>query len=384
MELIDNTLREGEQTPGVAFQVDEKLDLIRALVEAGIRRFDAAFPDADRLEGEFLERARLACPEAVLGASCRLLRASLEHARDVGAHEAFVVVPMSEMHLARRLHLAPAELPARLDAELGGGGPLRLNVVLEDAFRADPGFVERMARHVAGMGVDKVFLADTVGCMLPWQVALLVQRVRAALPATVGLGTHFHNDLGLALANTLAAVDAGATFVTAAVNGLGERAGNTDLLLAAVAAERLLGCSTGVVAARLVEVSRQVARLTGIIPPANAPLVGENAFRHTSGIHVHGVLADQRTYEAVPPALLGRTSELVLGRLSGHHHVRHLLALHGRPAAPEAEVEAALERVKAASLDPARRERAAALAEAVWAFGAGLGVRPEAVLDEGE
>jgi len=324
--LVDNTLREGEQTPGVAFSVEDKLAHVRAMVDCGVTHFDAAVPESGPDEMEFLRRVRTEVPAAAVGASCRLIRKSIEQALDAGVKELFVIVPVSDVHLQKRLHLTRAELLEKVAGDLRAvGAQAVLNIALEDGFRADEGFLMQAADAAAGVAAARVFLADTVGIELPPNVESRVARVRERLPTGIALGTHFHNDFGLAVANTLAAIRAGATFATAAVNGLGERAGNTDIAVLAAAIRLLMRLPCSVRLDRLRGQSLRVMDITGILVSQTSPVTGYNAFRHTSGIHVHGVLSDPATYEAVAPEQFGAQSQLVLGKHSGRAHLRHLL-----------------------------------------------------------
>lgn len=328
--------------------MEMKLAILERLVDAGIELFDAAFPESSPDEAAFLAEAVKRFPAARLGASCRLIRGALMAAVATGANELFAVVPVSDVHLEKRLGIDRPRMLERLVAELDGiRRHASLNVVLEDAFRADPVFVAQCAALSAGLGARRVFLSDTVGVVLPWKVKSLVRSVRDAIPREVDLGSHFHDDFGLGLANSLAAVEAGATHPTAAVNGLGERAGNTDLAQLAAAISLLMGRECGVRLDRLRPLSDFVMRISGILVSQRSPITGYNAFRHTSGVHVHGMLADRHTYEGFDPEVLGAKRELVLGKHSGRRHIRHLLG-GSDDLSPEL-VERVLKAVKQAS-----------------------------------
>ena len=190
----------------------------------------------------------------------------------------------------------------------------------------------------------------------------MVRTVMGEFHERIVLGTHFHNDFGLATANTLAALEEGATLPTASVNGLGERAGIADLAQVAAAAKKLLAATHTVRLDRVRALSTHLARLTGIVVSQNAPVTGHNAFRHTSGIHVHGMLTDPSTYEALDGKCFGTNTELILGKHSGRHHLRHLLDESGLDA-PEELVEDLLQQVKAEAADPRRREALRAFAD---------------------
>lgn len=367
MTIIDNTLREGEQTPGVAFTIDEKLEVVRALSGAGVTLFDAAFPESSEQERKFVKVALSEVPEARIGASCRLLAGSMENAVKCGAKELFVIVPVSDLHLEKRLKISRAGQLGFLKTELAAfGGGADVNIVLEDAFRGDADFVIECMARACDYGAARIFLADTVGMVHPLVSAGLVRRARETVPAAVEIGTHYHNDLGLALANTLFSVEAGATCLTAAVNGLGERAGNTDIAQLCAAATLLSEFGHSVDMTKLRRISALVESKTGILVSQTAPITGYNAFRHTSGIHVHGMLEDPRTYEAVDPVMFNTSSELVLGKHSGRRHVRSLMASAGING--KFSEEALLAEIKDASHHPGKKKAAAELLDLYSAF----------------
>ena len=358
---------------------------MRLLTDAGIRHFDAAFPESSPEEKEFVRLARTEVPDAVIGCSCRLIRDSVELAMGLGAHELFVIVPVSDIHLEKRLKITRPELLASMQSVLEGiPGERLVNLALEDVFRADEVFQQEVLQCACELGVQRVFLADTVGNQLPWQVRRFVARIREDLPREIDIGTHFHNDFGLALANSLAAVEAGASFPTAAVNGLGERAGNTDIALLAAAARFLMDRPTTANLAQLQEASELVARRTGILVAQNAPITGFNAFRHTSGTHVHGYLSDKTTYEAFDPAAAGGIPKLVLGKHSGRAHIRHLVADRKLAAG---QIDDILARVKARALHRSGTGDSERLHDEFVRFNEQLGISEEEVarlMDEEE
>jgi isopropylmalate/homocitrate/citramalate synthase len=365
--VVDNTLREGDQTPGVAFSVEQKLEILSLLVSAGVTVFDAALPESSGSEVEFLKEASRRFPSIRLGASCRMIRSALEHAVAAGANELYAIVPVSDLHLFRRLKISREDLLRGIDEQLSGiASSATLNIALEDSLNADPGFLRTAVERCADVGASRVFVADTLGSALPERVAAVTRAVRAALPPGVAVGCHFHNDFGLALANALAAIGAGATFPTAGVNGLGERAGNTDLAQLVAALRLLLHVDCPVRLDRVRDLSWRVCRMTGVLVSQNAPVTGFNAFRHTSGIHVDGMLKDRSTYGAIDPADFGQKEQLVLGKHSGRAHIAHLLKeeVHDDPELM-AELVA---RVKRLAEQRAGSREAAALADAFEAF----------------
>lgn len=367
MTLIDNTLREGEQTPGVAFSVADKMELAAELIAAGIDFLDAAMPESFVDEKEFLRLASKEFPDVRLGASTRLIRESILRAHEEGAREVFVIVPISDVHILKRLKTTRDGLLARMESQLSSvASQVSVNIALEDAFRASPEFLIRAVQQARDLGASRVFLSDTVGMVSPWQVEPVVHAVRMAAGGKLGIGVHFHNDMGLALANTLTAIRAGADYPTAALNGLGERAGNTDLVQLAAASRFLLLRETGVRIDLLRDAALTVMRKTGILLAQNAPITGHNAFRHTSGMHVHGMLEDKGTYEGIAPESIGASSQLVLGKHSGRSHLRHLLPSDAN-LSPQ-QLSKLLHSIKRHSISDEKDERISQLVEAFEQF----------------
>ncbi len=331
LQVVDCTLREGEQTAGVWFSVEEKLALVDALADAGVRWLDAGMPAVSEDERRFLREAT-GRSAARIGASVRALVEECTLALDTGCDEVFVICPVSPLHRQRRLGLDLDGLRRRIEAVVRVviEGGRTCNVVAEDASRTDPDELEHALKAALSAGADRIFLCDTVGCWTPSAAASIFARLIEQLPG-VPLGVHCHNDLGMATANTIAAIEAGCDWPTATINGVGERAGNASLLEVAAAAERLLERSTGLHLDRFGEISRRVERLTGFVVPQHQPLVGWNAFRHESGIHVDGLLKDTATYESVAPGLVGREHRYVVGKHSGRALLRRFAREHGWP-----------------------------------------------------
>ena len=226
------------------------------------------------------------------------------------------------------------------------------NVAVEDASRTELEPLRRAVSAALGAGADRIFLCDTVGAWTPARAAARVAAVAECFPG-VPLGVHCHNDLGMATANTVAAVEAGCRWPTVTVNGVGERAGNASLGEVAGACEQLLDLTGGLDLSGLVAISRTVERLTGFVVPQHQPLVGWNAFRHESGIHVDGLMKEARTYESLAPERLGREHHFVVGKHSGRALLVQYAQEHGLPDDAET-IEDVLEIVKHRRPDWAR------------------------------
>ncbi|MFT7623062.1 MAG: isopropylmalate/homocitrate/citramalate synthase [Myxococcota bacterium] len=353
LNVVDCTLREGEQTAGVWFSVEEKLELVDALAASGVRWLDAGMPAVSEDERRFLREAT-GRTAAQIGASVRALESEVQLALDTGCDEIYVICPVSTLHRQKRLGLDEDGLLRRIEAVVRAvveGGRI-CNLVAEDASRAEPDALLRALDTGLQAGADRLFLCDTVGCWTPTSTKAIFERVAAQLPGAAW-GVHCHNDYGMATANTVAAIEAGCAWPTATINGVGERAGNASLVEVSAAADQLLGCQTGLDFERFAELSSLVERLTGFVVPQHQPMVGWNAFRHESGIHVDGLLKDTATYESVTPGMLGREHRYVVGKHSGRALLRRFAAEHGWPD-DEETVSAVLEVIKSRRPDWAR------------------------------
>ncbi len=330
LHLVDTTLRDGEQMPGVVFNDTQKLDLARRLAAAGVDEIEAGIPAMGLAECALLRRLAEAGLSCRLTTWCRCLESDLAAAAQTGITGIHLSVPASEIHLKAmnrsrgwRLDMLRALLPeARSRFEF-------VSIGAQDASRADSEALVELAKVAADAGVDRFRLADTVGIWTPRKAAETVGMVARTFP-DLALGVHMHNDLGMATANTVAAVEAGARHADVTVNGIGERSGNARLAEVAMAASVGEVARTGIHPDHLPKLSRKVAEYTGIPLPINAPIVGRNAFRHESGIHVKAQLADRSAYEPFDPAILGRTTpdhapEIAIGKHSGSCALQRVL-----------------------------------------------------------
>ena len=327
LNIVDCTLREGDQTAGVAMTLAEKLEIAEALDAAGVAMADAGMPAVHESEASFLRQASRNAQNMIVGASIRCRPDMARMALDCGVGAVFVICPISSQHLSARLGVTAEQLFDSL-AEVADvvSGHATLEVVAEDATRAQEADLLALATAARKLKADRFYLADTVGSHSPGRWTQLVQKMLAVLGSEVDLGVHCHNDFGMATALTVAAIEAGVRWPTATVNGLGERAGNADLGSVAAACSHLLGMDGGLDLQMLPELSNMVQRASGVQVAPSHPLVGANAFRHESGIHVHGVLADPSMYEFVAPESVGRERTLLLGKHSGRSHLHAVLS----------------------------------------------------------
>ncbi|MCX5233512.1 LeuA family protein [Streptomyces sp. NBC_00233] len=332
VEVIDCTLRDGEQAPGVRFSLEEKLDLATALSKAGVAVLDAGFPASSASEVEALQAMHDLNLNASIAATARPLRQDVEAAARAHADEVFLFMPTSDLRLKETLGLTREQATTcfRSGAEAAAAHGMGINLVFEDATRTDPrqliDTAAELRRHVP---VRRMVLADSVGCAHPASMERLTRILDEALDHSIALCAHNHNDFGLAVANTLAAIAGGATAMTCTVNGIGERAGNADLAECVAALTHLYGVEHGVDPLALPALSAAVELDSGIFTSPIKPVTGFNVFRHESGVHVDSMLKNTCSYEFLPSAWVGRCSEFVLGKHSGKSLVRHVLASAG-------------------------------------------------------
>ena len=344
--IYDSTLRDGEQMPGVAFNPAVKVEIARALDEVRVPQIEAGFPAVSPSEAAAVKQVCGLGLEADILCLSRLKRDDVDAAADAGVDMVLLFVPASALQLRVKLKKTVDELIPEVTrvTEYAASRGLRVGFSTEDSTRSDLMDLVRIYRAAIDAGAERVGLTDTVGCMTPNGLAQLVQKVRRALN-DFPLSVHLHNDFGLANANALAGVLAGAKFVTTTVNGIGERAGNVPLQPFVMACELLYGINTGVDTEGLKALSELVADRSGVAVHPNFPVVGSNVFSHESGIHVKAVMEDPATYEPYPPELVGQKRTLALGKHTGEAHVKAVLQGQGVKL-PEAHVDAVTLKLK--------------------------------------
>ena len=327
--LEDTTLRDGEQAPGIAFSVSDKLAIFRALVSAGVRWIEAGIPAMGGDELRALRRMLAESEDVTLVAWNRGVLEDVRQSLQLGFRAVHIGLPASDVLLRASVGKGREWLLSQakgLVAEAKDAGAF-VSVSAEDVGRVDLGQLAEYAATVASAGADRLRLSDTIGILTPEGYAERIRAVRSA--AAIELQCHCHNDFGLAVANTLSGLAAGARYFHVTINGIGERAGMPDFAQTVLALHQLHGRATGVRLDHLIPLSRLVAKLTGVSPPPWQPVVGDNAFRHESGIHVKGLLRDEHAFEPFDPGAVGSERTLVLGKHSGRALIRKLLEEEG-------------------------------------------------------
>ncbi|MFB6082145.1 MAG: 2-isopropylmalate synthase [Halanaeroarchaeum sp.] len=325
VQLLDTTLRDGEQAPGVSLSPEQKADIARALDRAGVAVVEAGSACTGPGERRAIDRVTDLALDATVTSFARGVRNDVDLALDVDVDGVNLVVPASDRHVESKVGTTRAGvLETTVDlVEYATDHGLWVEVIGEDGSRADLDFLEDLMVAAMDAGADRFAFADTVGHASPDRAFEGVSRLVEHGPVS----THTHDDLGLAVTNALASVAAGADMVHATVNGIGERAGNVALEEVAIALWHAYDVET-VDTEHLYRLSSLVADATGVALPPNKAVSGENAFAHESGIHTDGTLKDERMYEPYPPEAVGRERRLVVGKHAGRAGVAAALAEH--------------------------------------------------------
>ena len=336
--IFDTTLRDGEQAPGCSMALPEKLRVARALAELGVDVIEAGFPVASRGDWESVNAIAREIEGPIIAGLARCNPEDIERAaralEPAPRRRLHVFLATSAIHREFKLNMAKEEILKSAVAAVRLARSIADDVEFspEDASRTELEFLAEVVTAVVEAGATTVNIPDTVGYTVPQEFSELFHYLRANVPGIerVVLSVHCHDDLGMAVANSLSAVQAGARQIECTINGIGERAGNCSLeeiVMALRTREGYFGLKTGIHTTRLYPTSRLVSNITGMPIPRNKSVVGENAFAHESGIHQHGMLKHHSTYEIMRPEDVGLSrTHLVLGKHSGRHAFRERVA----------------------------------------------------------
>ena len=341
IKIFDTTLRDGEQSPGASMSVEEKVEMAQALEDLGVDLIEAGFPVSSPVQMEGVKRVASVIRKATVVALARCVEKDID-----AAHEALkdaknkmihVFIATSPIHRNYKLRMSKEEILERIRKYVSYAKRYSelVEFSAEDASRTELPFLMEVVKVAIEAGATTINIPDTVGYAIPDEFGHLIKTLKEGVPGIekVDLSVHCHNDLGLALANSIAAIKNGATQVEVTLNGIGERAGNCaleELVMTLKVRKDLLDFETGVNTHLIYPTSRLLVHITGLIPSRNKPIIGENVFLHESGIHQDGVLKMRETYEIMKPSDIGRSSEtLVMGRHSGKHALKKKLESYG-------------------------------------------------------
>ncbi len=329
IRIFDTTLRDGEQTPGVSITPAQKLDIAIKLAELGVDVIEAGFPVVS--EGEIIGiknivKQRLKSEICVLA---RTIKSDIDAAINCGVDYVHTFIATSEIHMKYKLKMSKEQVLERAvwAVQYAKDHGMKVEFSAEDATRSDRQFLLEVFKCVSDAHVDRIDIPDTVGYATPHYTESLVSDVLDNTKVPISM--HCHDDSGLAVANSVAGINAGATCAHVTINGLGERAGNASLEELVMALQCLYGRKHNINTQLLYEISKFVSNTMGIIVQPNKAIIGENAFGHESGIHTHGIINNPLTYEPISPELVGRRRWLQAGKHAGAHGIRAMLGDFG-------------------------------------------------------
>lgn len=323
--IFDTTLRDGEQTPGVALTVDDKIQIAQKLNNLGVDKIEVGFPASSDGEVESARQIKSMDLDSTLVGLARSLKSDIDAVIDSDLDYIHTFIGTSPLHRDYKLKKSKDQIidSAVSAVEYAKDHGLTVEFSAEDATRTEKDFLFDVFSAVSDAKVDFIDVPDTVGVLTPKDTRLLIGDVVKTF--NIPISVHFHNDFGLATANTLTAIECGANQAHVTVNGLGERTGNCSLEELVMTLKVAYGIDLGLDTTRLYSLSNLVGRLTGVKMPVNKPIVGDNAFTHESGIHVHGILNNSFTYEPMSPEMVGHSRRIVLGKHTGANSLRSKL-----------------------------------------------------------
>lgn len=322
IRIFDTTLRDGEQTPGVTLTLDDKIEIAHQLSKLGVDVIEAGSPMSSDGEKKVVKAI---AKEGLKSEVCALARAhkgDIDQAIECDVDLIHLFIPTSPVQMKYAVNLSPKQvLSATVDMiEYIKKHGLSCEFSPMDATRSEMPFLKKVCKAAQETGADMINIPDTVGIMIPKTMREFIEEIKSEI--NIPISIHCHDDFGMAVANSLAAVEAGAKQVHCTVNGLGERAGNASLEEVVMALHMIYKMKTGINSRLLYSTSRIVSTLTGLFVQANKAIVGENAFAHESGIHTRGVTVKPLTFEPIKPELVGRKRKLVAGKLAGTRGIK--------------------------------------------------------------
>jgi 2-isopropylmalate synthase len=329
VRIFDTTLRDGEQTPGVSVTPEQKFKIAIKLDEIGVDAIEVGFPIVSQGEMEAIKAITKQGLNAEVCGLARTVQADIDAAINCNLKYVHTFIATSDIHMQYKLKMSREQVleKAIWAVDYAKKNGMQVEFSAEDATRSDKVFVNRVFKAVADAGADRLDIPDTVGYATPQYIAELVNDVKIATKLPVSI--HCHDDFGLAVANAISGINAGASCAHVTINGLGERAGNTSLEEFVMALQCLYNKKHNIKTELLYETSKLISNIMGIIVQPNKAIIGENAFGHESGIHTHGIINNPLTYEPISPELVGRKRWMQAGKHAGAHGIKAMLEEFG-------------------------------------------------------
>jgi isopropylmalate/homocitrate/citramalate synthase len=340
IKILDSTLREGEQHPGISFSVKQRIQIAWMLDSFGVDQIEIS----PVVSSDHAEATKIIIKQGLKAdilAHVRAIKKDVDVALSCDAKWVATYMGISDLHLSTKLKITKEQAKSRAleVADYIKSHGLKARFTMEDASRTDPNFLLEMCREINRVGIERISIPDTVGIMAPTGMRKLVTLVHENIDTTkTSLDVHCHNDVGLALANALAGCDAGADQIHATIDGLGERTGIPSLAETAVALTLIYKCNNDLRLHMLKDLSRTISQYTGLVVPESKPVVGESAYKHKAGTHLAAILRNPSAYEILEPKSVGNRRKIVFGELAGKNGAAYLLSMLGlRTDSQEAE-----------------------------------------------
>jgi len=365
--MFDTTLRDGEQAPGIALNPDDKIRIAQALDSLGVDIIEAGFAGSSELEKSIVKDIKALGLNSTICSLARSVKKDIDAVIDADLEYIHTFIATSDIHMKYKLKMTPEEVKARAVecVEYAREHGLRVMFSCEDATRSDLDFMKDICVEVQNAGAECINLPDTVGVIVPSAMGYIVREMKSVLDIPISM--HCHNDMGLAVANTLAGYENGATIIQGTINGIGERTGNVALEEVAVDLFAFYGVPS-LDLSKIYDTCQLIERITSFPMAANKAVVGRNAFAHEAGIHVHGVMNNSTTYEPYLPEVVGAKRHLVVGKLSGSHLVEAKLEEMGISFPKERipELMEAVKRFSVADKEVSDSELEAIASDILW------------------
>ncbi len=324
INIFDTTLRDGEQTPGVSFNMEQKYTIAKMLYDAGVDIIEAGFPAVSDEELKTIKHINYDMDNICSLARCN--KNDIDKVIESDSKTIHLFIATSDIHMKYKLNKTRDQVFESIINSIDYARSHGLTIIFspEDATRTDIDFLKHI---ISSIKVETVNFPDTIGIMNPMSMYYFINKIKEF--TTTNISIHCHNDFGLATANTLAGLMAGANEAQLTINGIGERAGNASLEEVVSSIYGFLDSHTNIRMEKLYEISKYVTAASGIIPQKNKAIIGENAFSHEAGIHVHGIINNPKTYEAINPEVFGINRRIVIGKHSGKAAIKYILENKG-------------------------------------------------------